>query len=446
MKKKIWLLVLVLIAAGAGFVYFSPMFEKNPPKISIDSNGYTNLRNPINITLKDDTGIKSYEVVLVVNGNRKVLAQEDNPQMGKEVNIKLRLPRNINAKEVTIEVLANDISKWHLLKGNTANAKMTLLVDTTAPDAQVVNNSYAIGRGGSAAAVVQVNDKNLKNAYILVNGKYNFKLTPFYKKGYYVALVAWPIWEKSFSADLVAEDYAGNVVKEHIPYYWKTKGIYNPKAVKIQISDKFINQVAKRVLDKMGMSIPNDPVKIFKKVNEDVRKINEKEIFNITRPVYENRLNGFYINRFEPLPGSAKRADFGEIRHYYYKGREISFAIHKGVDLAKVRRAKIYANNNGIVVASKYIGIYGNALIVYHGLGLYTLYGHTSEFKVRKGQRVHKGEIIARTGATGAVFGDHLHFGVYIQGIPVQPLEWMDPHWIQTNVVKVINESKGMIK
>ena len=444
--KKLWILLLLIIAGGAGFVYFSPMFEKNPPKIEVKTTGYTNMKNPIEIKLKDESGIKSYSVVLVGNNRADVIAESNGEDLGKEVTLKVKLPKNLKDYQVKLVITAVDKSKWHFFAGNEAKKTVTLEVDKLAPDAQVVNNSYAIGKGGSAAAVVQVRDKNLKDAYILVNGKYKFKLTPFYKEGYYVALVAWPITEEDFDANLVAEDYAGNIVREHIPYYWKTRGIYNPKNVKIRISDKFINQIATRVLDRMGMDIPNDPVEIFKTVNEKVRKINEAKIHEITSPVYEEKVNSFYIRRFKPLPGSAKRADFGEIRHYIYNGKEISRAIHKGVDLAKVKRSPIYANNPGRVVASEYIGIYGNTLIIYHGLGLYTLYGHTSEFKVKKGDSVRKGTVIARTGATGAVFGDHLHFGVYVQGYPVQPLEWMDPRWIKTNIVDVINGSKRMIK
>jgi len=241
------------------------------------------------------------------------------------------------------------------------------------------------------------------------------------------------------------EDKAGNIIKEHIPLFWKTRGIYRLKNVKIKITDSFIKNVARRVIEKMGFEVPSDPVEAFKLVNEKIRKINEEKIQNLTGRVYEDKVNSFYMLRFNPLPGSAKRADFGEIRHYYYKGSEISSAIHKGVDLAKIKRAKIYASNNGRVVANEWIGIYGNTLILYHKLGLYTLYAHTSEFKVKKGEMVRRGEVIALTGATGAVFGDHLHFGVYVQGIPVQPIEWMDSHWIKTNISNVINKTRGMI-
>jgi murein DD-endopeptidase MepM/ murein hydrolase activator NlpD len=443
--KKIWILIVALIIGAIGFVYFSPMFEKNPPVIKVYTNGFTNLKNPIKIEIKDDTGIKGYKIVLVTPNMVEELMNVEEPALGKDVVLKLKLPKNINSTQIKLIIEAYDVSKWHFFAGNSSKKEIVLSIDKTSPDAQVVNNSYAIGRGGSAAVVVKVTDENLKDAYISVNGKYKFKLTPFVKDGYYVALVAWPVSEKEFSADLIAIDEAGNKSTAHIPYYWKTRGVYRLKNVKIKITDKFINNVAKRVIEKMGFDVPNDPVKVFKLVNETIRKICEDKIREYTSNIYEDKVNGFYLNRFNPLPGSAKRADFGEIRHYYYKKEEISRAIHKGIDLAKVKRAKIYASNTGKVVTAEYIGIYGNTLIVYHRLGLYTLYGHTSEFKVKKGDTVRRGMIIARTGATGAVFGDHLHFGVYVQGIAVQPIEWMDQHWINTNIVKVIKSARRMI-
>ena len=442
--KKLWIFILILIAAAAGFVYFSPMFEKEPPKIEILTNGYTNLQKPIKIIITDNSGIKSYEVELRAGNFDEIIAKSAEPNMGKKVVLNLKLP-NIDAKQLHLSVVATDTSKWHFFRGNSARRDVVLVVDKTAPDAEVINNSYAIGRGGSAAAVVKVNDENLKEKYILVNNKYRFNLTPFVKKGYYAALIAWPYNETEFNAELIAVDKAGNESQVHIPYYWKTKGIYRLKNKKIKITDGFIENVAKRVLIKSGLKVPNDPVETFKVMNEKLRKMNEKELFNLTRNIYESKINSFYINRFNPLPGSALQAGFMELRHYYYKGREISRAVHKGMDLAKIKHAKVYASNTGTVIATKYIGIYGNTMVVYHKLGLYTTYSHLSQLNAKKGERVRRGQVIARTGSTGGVFGDHLHFGVYIQGYPVQPREWMDSRWIRLNIIKVIKDAKRTV-
>ena len=443
MKK--WLIaLLVIIIGGIGYIFFSPSFERQKPNIKIYTNGYTNLQNPIKIEITDESGIRNYQVIAKGDGFDEVISKSASPDLGKDVILNIKLPE-IHSKQIKLTVIAFDKSNWHFFRGNMAQKSVVLNVDTQAPNANVINNSYAIGRGGSAAVVVQVSDKNLKNAYILVDNKYKFKLIPFVKKSYYVALIAWPFNESSFDANIVATDLAGNKTITHIPFYWRTKGIYKLKNKKIIISDNFIQNVAKNVLIKMCMEVPKDPIEIFKMENETLRKIDEKNIQAITSKIYENKVNGFYIRRFNPLPGSAKEAGFMELRHYFYKGKEISTAIHKGIDLAKIKHAKVYASNPGKVVEEKYEGIYGNTLFLYHGLGLYSTYSHLSEFIAKKKEKVKIGEVIARTGSTGGVFGDHLHFGIYIQGIPVQPLEWMDPHWIKINILKVIYDAKRTI-
>ncbi len=442
--KKLWFLILLILIGAGGFVYFSPMFEKIPPTINIETNGYTNLKNPIKVHIKDSSGIKYIDAILIANNQVIELKKEENPHLGKDIYLNLDLSKykDLNVKNIKIKVKAVDNSKWNFLAGNEASASTTLSVDKTPPYTEIISNSYAIGKGGSAAAVVKIEDDNLKDGYILVNNKYKFKLTPFVKNGFYAALIAWPIQEQTFDAELIAEDLAGNKVIEHIPYYWRN---YKYPKAKIKISDRFINEVATRVLRKMDLSIPSNPVDIFKKVNEEVRSMNEKELYNLTSKVYEDKINSFSIDKFNPLPGSVEKAPFGERRTYYYKNEAISFAIHKGKDLAKYRHARIYASNFGNVVASKYIGIYGNTIVLYHKLGLYSTYSHTFLSKVRPNDRVIKNQVIALTGSTGAVFGDHLHFGIYIQGYPVNPTEWMDKYWIKTNIINIINGAKRII-
>jgi murein DD-endopeptidase MepM/ murein hydrolase activator NlpD len=85
------------------------------------------------------------------------------------------------------------------------------------------------------------------------------------------------------------------------------------------------------------------------------------------------------------------------------------------------------------VIFADYLGIYGQCVIIDHGLGLQTLYAHLSSIDARVGDRIEKGRIIGRTGATGLAGGDHLHYGVILSGLPVSPIEWWDPSWIKNN-------------
>jgi murein DD-endopeptidase MepM/ murein hydrolase activator NlpD len=80
------------------------------------------------------------------------------------------------------------------------------------------------------------------------------------------------------------------------------------------------------------------------------------------------------------------------------------------------------------------MGIYGNVIIIDHGMGLQSLYAHLSQILAHTGDEVQRGQIIGLTGATGMAGGDHLHLGIILSGIPVNPVEWWDSHWITDNI------------
>ena len=87
---------------------------------------------------------------------------------------------------------------------------------------------------------------------------------------------------------------------------------------------------------------------------------------------------------------------------------------------------------------ARYFGIYGNAVVVDHGLGLATLYAHLSSIEVKEGQEVERGTILGRTGATGLAGGDHLHFTTLVRGLPVTAQEWWDGSWIRDQVASKV--------
>jgi murein DD-endopeptidase MepM/ murein hydrolase activator NlpD len=129
-------------------------------------------------------------------------------------------------------------------------------------------------------------------------------------------------------------------------------------------------------------------------------------------------------------------ARFGDRRTYYYKGQKIGSAVHLGVDLASLANSEVQAANNGRVLFAGPVGIYGMTVVLDHGQGLASSYSHLSKISVKTGQTVSKGEIIAYTGQTGLAGGDHLHFGVMVNGIFVNPVEWWDAHWVRDNIAR----------
>lgn len=99
---------------------------------------------------------------------------------------------------------------------------------------------------------------------------------------------------------------------------------------------------------------------------------------------------------------------------------------HDGIDLAAPRGAPIYAARDGRVVYSGWYYGYGRAVILSHGDGLTTLYGHASSLLVRTGETVRRGDVVARVGCTGQCTGSHLHFEVRINGRAVDPLRYLN--------------------
>ena len=162
--------------------------------------------------------------------------------------------------------------------------------------------------------------------------------------------------------------------------------------------------------------------------------------------VWETENKVMWKGKFLRLPGSEKQAGFGDKRIYKHKGKEIGRAVHLGIDLASIKKTRVFAANAGTVLASMDIGIFGNSVIIDHGFGLCTLYSHLSSFSVKKGDKVKKGDYIGRTGVTGLACGDHLHFGVFVNNIFVNPLEWWDQAWLDNNIISKINRIREQLK
>lgn len=102
-----------------------------------------------------------------------------------------------------------------------------------------------------------------------------------------------------------------------------------------------------------------------------------------------------------------------------------SAAMHAGIDLSGPVGTPIYATANGVVGRAKWVGGYGNLVELEHGKGVQTRYGHLSEILVRPGQRVKRGDLIAKMGSTGRSTGSHLHYEVRLDGRAVNPVPFL---------------------
>lgn len=446
--KGLWIYVVLFILIGiVGFLFLSPTFERNAPKITVEEQIYWNFQKPIKINISDDEDIKSYEI-LFVDGEKQVrldtkVLKNENGSLDLEI-VPPVFDEFYKPTNGVLQIHVFDTSKWNFFRGNEATKKSNIIIDKRSPIANVVTNSYLLRQGGSGVIVVEIADENLKDYYITFNDEEIFELFPFYKKGYYISIITWPVDIKEFKrVNLVAIDMANNKTVTKVPFYIKP---FKEKIDQIKVSDEFVNSVSKHVLENSNMNVPSDTIEAFVKTNRELREKNVKTIKEVVR---KNLANSgkipFDVKTFTRMSNAATFAQFGERRHYFYNEQEIDQAWHLGMDWASTKRADVIVTNPGKVIFKDYLGIYGDSIIVDHGLGLASLYAHTSSQNVELNDEVKTGDKIANTGSTGAVFGDHLHFGILIQGIEANPNEWLDYDWIKVNLTKTINDSIKII-
>nr|WP_211232381.1 M23 family metallopeptidase [Thermoanaerobacter thermocopriae] len=123
-----------------------------------------------------------------------------------------------------------------------------------------------------------------------------------------------------------------------------------------------------------------------------------------------------------PVPSSSViTSPFGTRYHPILK----QYRTHTGIDIAAQTEASILAAADGQVIFAGYYGGYGYAVIIDHGDGISTLYGHNSALLVKEGDTVKRGQVIAKAGSTGLSTGPHLHFEVRKNGVPVNPMDWL---------------------
>lgn len=445
-KFLIYIFIAVLIGV-VSFLFFSPVFERNAPKIKIDDIVYWNLKSPIKLSLSDDNEIKDYEIIYKDDKNEIKLDSNVIRQIKGEIDLEVLSPK-FDVKYIPLNpslvINVTDTSKWNFFMGNKISKKVQLQIDKNNPIANVISNSYAIARGGSAAVVVEIKDENLKDFYISFNDEERFELIPFYKDGFYMAIIAWPIYMDEFKGvNLVAVDLANNKSVKKVPLYLKK---FKIKVDDLKINDDFINKVSKEVLVKSSIDVPFESREIFIKSNNYLREKNVNRIkYEARENMFKGMVSGFKLKPFKRLPNSMTFAGYGEKRNYYYNGEKIDEAWHLGIDWASVKKAKIFTSNSGKVIFNEYLGIYGNTVIIDHGYGVASLYAHTSSSNVNLNDLVNTNDYIANTGSSGAVFGDHLHFGILVQGIEVNPNEWQSKQWIKENVTDIVNNSMKVI-
>ncbi|MDU7693166.1 MAG: M23 family metallopeptidase [Helicobacter sp.] len=456
MKTLKTIIVLIIIVAIGYWVKNSGFFETTKPSIALQSegknldikqDGFWNPNKNMELEIKDDSGIKSYHIIAQTQDGEVLIDHQENITKRPKI-VKIPLPKpNLELEDgvkISYQIQVRDWSNSHFFSGNQTNITYNLTIDTKAPIVRMIANSYRIVYGGSALLIFKINDMSVKNISIS-NGTDNFKAFPFMKDGYYAVLIAWPIKNKAFNGTISVTDQANNLKKVGIPVV-KNPNIYYRNA-DLRLSDNFINTKPDMLINAIGERTKFDgPVEKFKYLNEDIRERDENIIRRTAQMIDFSMIEKpLSFAPFFPLKRSQNVGSFGDHRTYIYKDKKISKSVHLGLDMANFKHAPIISSNPGKVTFADTLGIYGNSVIIDHGLGLSTLYSHASKFEFDKSGIVKAGDEIAKTGQTGWAFGDHLHLGILVQGHEVRVKEWMDPKWIKNNINDVFTKAAKII-
>ncbi len=205
---------------------------------------------------------------------------------------------------------------------------------------------------------------------------------------------------------------------------------------RINLSDRFLERVVPAILQhetELEVADPNDLLASYLVINRDLRRINNEQIAALADRTAPEIL---WQGRFKQFMNSAVEAGFADRRTYVYNGRDVDQQVHLGFDLASTAAAPVQAANRGRVLHAGWLGIYGNCVILDHGMGLQSLYAHLSTIAVEPGELVEKDGVLGRSGSTGLAGGDHLHFTMLLGGQPVTAIDWWSEKWLEDRVMR----------
>lgn len=431
--SAIVVLFILLILFGFGVYYF---LDTSGPTIALSrQQGPISSKLDVGVKLRDRSGLKALSINLRQGEKSFPVLARQYPSGTKEATESFKLPAQPGLKEgpVKLEIRATDRSVFGFGSGNTTEQSLNFDYQNKPPAVVVLSTAHNVSRGGSGLVVYTVNREVARTGIVFADRFY-----PGYPQpgGFYACLFPFPsdLPEERFIPKVLAVDRAGNERLTGIYFHVLAKSF--PKD-RIELSDAFLEKVSTEFKDRFPQAAT--PLELFLRVNSDERRADSKILYQTAQKTSPTPL---WEGDFMRLPNAAPRGSFSQLRSYFYKGQQVDQQYHMGIDLASLSHAKVPAANRGRVVYADDLGIYGQCVIIDHGLGLQTLYGHLSRIGVKEGSLVQKGDIIGDTGDTGLAGGDHLHFGVVVSGQEVNPIEWWDPSWIKNNVTGKLEEAR----
>ena len=423
------LVLLLLVGVPAGLLFMasshsSLSFTKQPTAIGVAT--------PVSVRVDNPHGVRSITAAIEQNGASQTLLETANPpnrfqfwrahQSPQEFHFSAGKKQAPNLKEgkarLVVRAQSNDLA------GHTDTLSADVDVILRPPAIVADGFQHYINQGGSEMVMftpsgswtesgVRLGDNTFRSFPVPGNASQRFTLFVF-------------PWDLPTSS--VPKVYAKNGAgTEAAAQFWYKIFPKKFRMRDLPIDDKFLD----KVVNQIEPNGSGDLLERFIKINGELRKQNNKTLADLR---FKTQESFPWKQAFLQLANSKVESEFADVRSYIYKGKKVDQQVHLGFDLAVSAHTPVVAANDGKVVWASPLGIYGNCIVVDHGYGLQSIYGHLSELGVKEGDMVARGQTMGKSGSTGLAAGDHLHFSMQIDGVQVNPVEWWDEHWIKDHI------------
>ncbi|HXH49715.1 MAG TPA: M23 family metallopeptidase [Terriglobia bacterium] len=331
----------------------------------------------------------------------------------------------------TLEIAATNNSWGRFFRGGRSEIKLDVPVRFHPPEVEILTPRVYVIQGGCDLVLFRVSQGTSESGVRV--GKYFFRSWPVKESlpDTRMCLFAFPYdVDPNTPTQVVARDIVGNESASGFSCQIIPQKFYKGT---INLSDDFMERVVPAILSHTPeIQDEGNLLKNYVTLNRHLRMIDAQLLVAYSQKTAPKLL---WTQGFLRFPRSMVEAHFADYRTYLYNGQVVDEETHLGYDLASTAHSPVPAANDGVVVFAQYFGIYGNAILIDHGCGLQTLYGHLSSFAVKAGDHVTRGQIIGQTGETGLAGGDHLHFSILLDGVFVNPFAWWDPHWVRDRII-----------
>ncbi len=394
---------------------------------------------PVTIHVTDPHGIRRIDARIEQNGAtydvystsmpaRRILWSRHQPAATYNFTAGTKTTPQLKDGKATlsVEVTSNDF------RGSSASASRDVTVVTRPPMLSVDSDQHYLYLGMADLVTFTVSGYVTDSGVRVGNDTFRSWPMPGGKPGLF-SLFAFP-WNMPLSTVPVvfATNPTGAEATGRMVTIFPPKEQPHYRVRDLVLDDKFVQ----KVVNELDPSGSGDMIDRFVKINRDMRKVNNKTLSDL-RVKTEPRF--LWSQPFLQEHNSQVESYFADVRNYIYHGKKVDQEVHLGYDFAITPHIGVEASNDGKVVWAAPLGIYGNCIVLDHGYGLQSIYGHMSEFAVREGDLVKRGQIMGKSGETGMAGGDHIHFGMQLDGVQIDPKEFFDAHWIRDHIAKRVD-------